>query len=66
MPSLPNQGPQRREEPMGRGRGRGRGRVLLKGMGVGVGGLEPKSPKACVPKIAPKNISFGKFHVFPR
>ena len=31
----------------------------------GGGGLEPKSPKVCVPKIAQINISFCKFHRFP-
>ena len=38
-------------------------RVLLEGGG---GGLEPKSPKVCGPKIAQIKISFGKFHFFPR
>ena len=47
----------------------GMGRVLLKGWGGGglggEGGLEPKSPKVCVPKIAQINIFFCKFHCFP-
>ena len=31
----------------------------------GKGGLEPKSPNVCVPKIAQVNLSFCKFHFFP-
>ena len=31
----------------------------------GGGVLEPKSPKICVPKTAPINISFCTFHFFP-
>ena len=34
-------------------------------VGAGGVGLEPKSPKVCVPKIAQINISFYKLHFVP-
>ena len=44
------------------------GRVLLKRGGGGLGGgggLEPKSPKVCVPKTAKLIFPFVQFHFFP-